>query len=71
MPATSLMAKWKNKGLGAKHKNVLYTLLASIYLCSPPSPLQEKKGAGEKRGKLSFWLSFLYVNTLFDIVYPM
>jgi hypothetical protein len=70
MPATSLMAKWKNKGLGAKHKNVLYTLLASIYICSPPPP-QEKRGREKKRGKLSFWLSFLYVNTLFDIVYPM
>ena len=69
MPATCLVTKWKNKGLGAKHKNVLYTLLASTYLCSPPHPT--KRGEGEKIGKLSFWLSFLYVNTLFDIVYPM
>jgi len=71
MPATSLVTKWKNKGFGAKHKNVLYTLLAATSLCSPPPPPNKKKGEGEKRVKLSFWLSFLYVNTLFDIVYPM
>jgi len=53
MPATSLMAKWKNKGLGAKHKNVLYTSLASIYLCSPPQP-PRKKGGGRKKRKTQF-----------------
>jgi len=53
MPVTSLVTKWKNKGLGAKH--VLYTLLAPTYLCSltPPPPPRKKK-EGRKKRKTQF-----------------
>jgi hypothetical protein len=52
MPATSLVTKWKNKGLGAKHKNVLYIHLPPLTPIHPPTP--KKKVRREKKRKTQF-----------------
>lgn len=64
-----LSGKIKDWGPNIKMCFTLYLLPLTSVHQTPPTP--PKKGEGEKRGKLSFWLSFLYVNTLIDIVYTM